>query len=273
MRYEARSAAKERRRALELKKSMPIDKLITIMQRLRDPENGCPWDIKQNFKSIAPHTIEEAYEVVDAIENGNTNSLKEELGDLLLQVIFHSQLAEEEHFFSFNDVVEAICEKLIRRHPHVFGDENILNAEHQEKSWENIKKAERGSAGILDDIAITLPALTRSVKLQKRAAQVGFDWPDTEGAVNKLDEELKELKQAMKDNSNISEEIGDVLFSITNIARKLKVDPETALRECNHKFTQRFNYIEKSTNISEATLEEMEKLWQEAKKVLGDSSR
>jgi ATP diphosphatase len=257
---------------------MPINKLKKIMSDLRDPENGCPWDVEQNFQSIVPHTIEEAYEVADAIERGDMQSLKEELGDLLLQVIFYAQMADEEGYFNFDDVVEAINKKLVDRHPHVFGDMDIKTAKEQEESWERLKKEERAAkakekgevASVLDDVAVTLPALTRSVKLQKRAAKTGFDWPDLNGVFAKIDEELGELKEAIENNSNIEEESGDLLFVISNLIRKIKVDPEVALRGCNSKFEKRFRYIEKrldeqGRDIENCSLEDLDKLWEEAK--------
>jgi ATP diphosphatase len=253
-----------------------IARLKEIMALLRDPEKGCPWDVEQTFKSISPNTIEEAYEVVDAIEKGDMHALKEELGDLLLQVIFHSQMADEQGHFKFDDVVEVLNQKLIDRHPHIFGDEIITTAKEQEESWEKIKKQERdkkadgGHASILGGVAITLPALTRAVKIQKRAAKVGFDWPNLTYVFDKIDEELVELKEAINDNSNIAEEYGDLLFILSNLGRKLNLDPEVCLRGCSGKFERRFHHIEKSLieqgmDIEKATLEQMDKLWDEAK--------
>jgi len=255
-----------------------IDKLKDIMELLRDPEKGCPWDVEQDYKSISPHTIEEAYEVVDAIDKGDMQALKEELGDLLLQVIFHSQMASEEGEFNFEDVVESINNKLIDRHPHVFGDADIKTANEQEKAWEEQKAKERAvkagvvgeSLSVLDGVAIALPALTRSVKLQKRAAKVGFDWADLEGVYSKIDEEFDELKRAVNGDGNIAEEFGDLLFCISNLGRKLKLDPEVCLKGCNEKFIKRFKYIENSLNeqnkkLEDSTLEEMDRLWNEAK--------
>jgi ATP diphosphatase len=253
-----------------------IIRLKEIMALLRDPVKGCPWDVEQSFKSIAPNTIEEAYEVVDAIEKEDMSALKEELGDLLLQVVFHSQMADEQGHFKFDDVVAAINKKLVDRHPHIFGDEVIKTAKEQEESWENIKKKERdsksdyGRASLLDGVAKALPALTRAVKLQKRAAKVGFDWPNLDGVFNKIDEELIELKEAIADNSNIAEEYGDLLFIFSNLGRKLNLDPEVCLRGCSSKFERRFHHIEKrlaeqNRNIEDATLEDMDILWNEAK--------
>lgn len=247
------------------------------MAMLRDPEKGCPWDVEQDFKSISQHTIEEAYEVVDAIDKGDMNELKEELGDLLLQVVFHCQMADEQGFFNFDDVAGAINNKLIERHPHVFGDAQINNAKEQEESWEKIKEQERinksdsGEVSVLDGVAIALPAMVRSVKLQSRAAKVGFDWPHTDQIFDKIEEEIAELKQAIDEQSNIEEECGDLLFIITNMARKLNVSPEEALKKCNNKFEKRFHYIERELKnagktMDDASLEEMDRLWNKAKK-------
>lgn len=256
-----------------------IQKLITIMAQLRDKENGCPWDVEQNFASIAPHTLEEAYEVVDAIEKNDMQHLKEELGDLLLQVIFHSQMAKEEGHFDIEAVAESISLKLVSRHPHVFGDADIKTAEAQEKSWEELKAKERQQKNhqaeqqsVLDDVALALPALTRASKLQKRAAAVGFDWPTIEPVFAKIEEEIAEIKEevAAGDVDKIHDEIGDLLFCIVNLARHLKIKPEEALRSTNKKFIDRFQYIEqklkeKGSSCEESTLEEMDALWDEAK--------
>ena len=255
-------------------KGMP--RLLEIMRALRDPDGGCPWDIEQNFKTIAPYTVEEAYEVADAIERENWDDLKNELGDLLLQTVYHTQMAEEEDLFSFSDVVNQISEKMIQRHPHVFGNENRnKTASQQVKDWESIKADERlkkNQAGILDDVALNLPALVRSLKLQKRAARVGFDWPKISQVLDKIDEETKELIEAKKTEpqERISEEFGDLLFSIVNLGRHLKVDPEEALKQTNRKFITRFNFVESSIRsqgkkIEDTSLEEMEALWQQAK--------
>ena len=255
-------------------KGMP--RLLEIMRALRDPENGCPWDIEQNFNTIAPYTIEEAYEVADAIERENWDDLKNELGDLLLQTVYHTQMAEEEDRFNFNDVVNQISEKMIQRHPHVFGNENRnKTASQQVKDWESIKAEERlkkNQAGILDDVALNLPALVRSLKLQKRAARVGFDWPNISQVLDKIDEETKELIEAKKTEpqERISEEFGDLMFSIVNLGRHLKVDPEEALKQTNRKFINRFKFVEESIRsqgkkIEDTSLEEMEWLWQQAK--------
>ena len=254
-----------------------IHRLIEIMVRLRDPESGCPWDIEQDFRSIASYTIEEAHEVADAIERGDLDDLKDELGDLLFQVVFHARMAEEQGRFAFDDVAEAIAEKLVRRHPHVFGDQAIESAADQTRNWERIKAAERAARGDTDDSAMAgvsrgLPALRRSVKLQKRAARVGFDWPDIRPIMAKLREEAAELEQGMAaaDRDNIEEEIGDLLFVVTNLARKLDVDPGAALRRSNHKFEQRFRAMEalaaeRGLNLAELSLDEQERLYREVK--------
>jgi len=259
-----------------------MDKLIDVMARLRDPDGGCPWDIEQTFDTIAPYTIEEAYEVADAIERQDMADLKDELGDLLLQVVYHARMAEEAGDFGFEDVAEGISEKMIRRHPHVFGTESIASAEAQTDAWEAQKAAERAAkgksepAGALDGVAMGLPALLRAFKLQRRAARVGFDWPETAGAVEKLREELEELGEEAaaaeqnSDNQRLMDEFGDVLFSAANVARKLGIDPEEALRSTNAKFERRFGYVEArlrdaGKNLEDTDLEEMEVLWQEAK--------
>lgn len=254
-----------------------IEELKKIMARLRDPETGCPWDVEQDFASIAPCTLEEAYEVLDAIEKGDMESLKEELGDLLLQVVFHSQMASEKENFDFEDVTGAIIKKLIVRHPHVFGDAEIKTASQQEAAWETIKEQERkdkaggGKAhSLLDGVALALPATLRAAKLQKRAAKVGFDWPDLDGVFAKIEEELEEVKNAVNTNDGIKEEIGDLLFSVVNLARKLDIDPESAIRDCNAKFERRFRHVETSISsvggdIKKTSLIEMDRLWGEAK--------
>jgi nucleoside triphosphate diphosphatase len=264
-----------------------LDDLLVVMARLRDPERGCPWDVKQNFSTIAPYTIEEAYEVADAIARGDLEGLKDELGDLLLQVVYHAQMAGEQSRFEFSDVADAITRKMIRRHPHVFGDPALRDEFLKANLWERIKaeeKAERGEsvAGVasrLDDVPIALPALTRAVKLQKRAAEVGFDWPSLAPVLAKAEEEIAELKEAViaqGDAANgigstkVKEEFGDLLFVMANVARHLKVDPEAALREANVKFVRRFRSIEQALakegrRCEDATLEEMDRLWDEAK--------
>ncbi|HSX84008.1 MAG TPA: nucleoside triphosphate pyrophosphohydrolase [Cellvibrio sp.] len=260
-----------------------LDDLLLLMQRLRDPVCGCPWDLKQTYETIAPSTLEEAYEVVDAIERGDYLHLKEELGDLLFQAIFYSQLAAEQNLFRFGDVVDTLVAKLIRRHPHVFpnGDlysgktDNALEEREVKQNWEAIKSAERehkGLTGTLADIPRALPSLTRAAKLQKRAAQVGFDWSDVSGVMQKLTEELDELQHAMSQQTSqeIEDELGDVLFTCVNLARHLKVDPETALRKANTKFTARFDYMEKEAaqeglTLVQLTPPELDKRWNDAK--------
>jgi ATP diphosphatase len=258
-----------------------ITRLLQIMARLRDPQRGCPWDLEQTFRTIAPYTIEEAYEVADAIEREDLAALRGELGDLLFQVVFHAQMASEQGAFAFDDVVAAICDKLERRHPHVFGDARIDSAAAQTVAWEEQKRLERERAGasVLDDVPLALPALTRANKLGKRAALVGFEWPDVAGALDKLDEELGELRKevaARAGEAEITNELGDVLFCVVNICRYLKVDPETALRGANAKFERRFGYVEQrlreqGRSASEATLEEMDRLWEEGKRRMADS--
>ena len=243
------------------------------MTRLRDPQGGCPWDLEQTPRTIAPYTIEEAYEVADAVERDDSAALRDELGDLLFQVVFQAQMASERGAFAFDDVVTAICDKLERRHPHVFGDARIDSAEAQTVAWEEQKRLERAGASVLDDVPLALPALTRANKLGKRAALVGFEWPDVAGALDKLDEELGELRKEVAERAGeaqITSELGDVLFCVVNVCRYLKIDPETALRGANAKFERRFRYVEtrlreQGRSTSEATLEEMDKLWDEGK--------
>ena len=255
----------------------PFAHLVEIMTRLRDPETGCPWDIKQDFASIAPYTIEEAYEVLDAIERGNMDDLREELGDLLLQVVFHSQMAAEAGYFGIDDVAGAINDKMIRRHPHVFGDATERDADSQTLAWEAQKAAERaakagaqgktsGSPSALDGVALALPALTRSEKLQKRAARTGFDWDKAETIFEKLDEETLEVREAMAsgDKDAIEDEIGDLLFVVSNLARHLKIDPELALRRANGKFERRFRAMEEAASDSGETFSELDIVAQES---------
>ncbi|KFB09997.1 nucleoside triphosphate pyrophosphohydrolase [Nitratireductor basaltis] len=270
-----------------MKPSRDIEGLLRIMAALRDPVSGCPWDVEQDFASIAPYTIEEAYEVDDAIRRGDMMDLAEELGDLLLQVVFHSRIAEEAGHFSFEDVVEAITRKMIRRHPHVFGDEDARQAGMAKGMWEKIKaeeKAERrarrriaepadAEAGYLDDVPLTLPATTVALKLQQKAARVGFDWGDAAPTLDKIEEEIGELRRAIMEGltGDIEDELGDVIFSVVNLARHLKLDPEAALRRTNGKFKNRFHAVERALSardqsLDEATLEEMEELWQLAKR-------
>jgi MazG family protein len=253
-----------------------IAELLSIMARLRDPSGGCPWDLEQTFATIAPYTIEEAYEVQAAIEAGDFEHLKDELGDLLLQVVFHARMAEERGLFDFADVAGAITDKMVRRHPHVFGGgEAIASAAAQTAAWEEHKRRERaakpGVASRLDGVAHALPALMRAVKLQARAAEVGFDWPSAGTVVDKIVEEARELAEAdPNDRAHVEEEFGDMLFAVANLARHLKVDPETALRAANAKFVRRFKSIEDALRAQGrtpegATLDEMEALWQAAK--------
>ncbi|MCK9778393.1 MULTISPECIES: nucleoside triphosphate pyrophosphohydrolase [Pseudomonas] len=265
-----------------------VQDLLNLMARLRDPQFGCPWDLKQTYASIVPHTLEEAYEVADAIEQGDLDHLKGELGDLLFQVVFYAQLAKEEGRFEFDDVIDGITRKLLRRHPHVFPTGELyapaetprLTDEQVNLRWDEIKAEERAEkAGVpeqlslLDDVPRALPALNRAAKLQKRAAQVGFDWPAALPVVDKVREELDEILEAMVDNDaeGIAEEVGDLLFSVVNLARHLKVDPETALRSANSKFDRRFRFIEQALRhlqrpIEACSLEEMDALWGEAKR-------
>ncbi len=247
-----------------------VERLVEIMRRLRDPEDGCPWDVKQRYDTIAPYTIEEAYEVADAIERGDRDDLCEELGDLLLQVVYHAQIATEEGAFDFQDVVRGVSDKMVGRHPHVFGDADAAD-------WEAIKAAEKAAkgkapTGALDDVPRALPALTRAEKLQKRAARVGFDWPDLAPVVEKIAEETRELADAaaLADPDAIEDELGDVLFGVVNLARRLKADPEKALRRTNAKFERRFAAIERGLAAEgrrpeDASLDEMEALWVAAK--------
>lgn len=250
-----------------------IEALLDVMARLRDPQAGCPWDVEQTFRTIAPYTVEEAYEVADAIERGDMAALKDELGDLLFQTVFHARMAEEAGRFDFGDVVESITEKMIRRHPHVFADADLRTAEEQTSAWEQQKAEERAAKGhesLLDDVPVGLPGLTRAVKLQKRAARVGFDWTKAKDVLEKIEEETRELADAMEDAApdKIEEEFGDLLFVLANLSRHLKVDPEAALRRANEKFIRRFRYIEDALGdrISDASLDEMETLWTEAKR-------
>jgi ATP diphosphatase len=252
-----------------------MQQLLDIMQRLRDPENGCPWDVKQNFSTIAPYTIEEAYEVADAIARDEMTDLKDELGDLLFQVAFHAQMAQEQGSFDFEDVHQAICEKMIRRHPHVFADLEIRDAGHQKQAWENYKAEERkqkGEHSLMDGIPAGMAELQRSVKLQKRAAKVGFDWASPEPVMDKFDEELAEMRDAMAygDMDAVEDELGDLLFVATNLARKLDIDPGAALRRSNAKFERRFRAMEDAAGgqdgLEAKSLEAMEVLWQQVKK-------
>jgi len=249
-----------------------MPRLLEIMRRLRNPESGCPWDIEQTFATIAPYTIEEAYEVADAIDRQDWDELKGELGDLLFQSVFHAQMAEEAGYFSFDEVADTMSDKMVARHPHVFGDENReKSAEQQTRDWETIKAAERAGKkqqGTLDGVAKGLPALLRALKLQKRAARVGFDWPETTMVLDKIKEEADELVEAKDDLTadEIEEEMGDLLFVMANLARHLKIDPEAALRRANSKFVRRFEYIEDQLRLrgktpDQSSLEEMDAIW------------
>ena len=260
----------------------PLFRLLQIMARLRDPQGGCPWDLEQTFATIAPYTIEEAYEVADAIERGDMAELKDELGDLLLQVVYHSRMAEEAGDFAFADVAQAVADKMVRRHPHVFGAEEVKDAGTQTVHWEAIKAAERAAkgqgesakSGALHGIPVALPALTRAAKLTRRAARVGFDWPSTDEVIDKLKEELAELEVEIVagDVEKARAELGDLMFVCANLARKLDVEPETALRAANAKFERRFAHIERrlaeqGSSPEASTLEEMDDLWNEAKAI------
>lgn len=254
-----------------------LDRLHQIMIQLRDPETGCPWDAAQDFASIAPYTIEEAYEVADAIQQGDRTAICDELGDLLLQVIFHARIAEEEGSFALADVAKSISDKMVARHPHVFGNDDRPSIIAQNGFWEDIKAKERGQKGetrILDGLAKGLPPMLRALKLQKRAARIGFDWLNVAQVLEKLEEEAAELTAELecpiKNQDRINDEVGDLLFVAINLARKAGVDPETALQACNTKFERRFNYIEKKVELkgkklNDTSLEEMERHWQDAK--------
>lgn len=263
-----------------------LSDLLYLMSRLRDPETGCPWDIKQSYETIVPSTLEEAYEVADTIERGDYGHLKEELGDLLFQVIFYSQLGKEDERFTFEDVVDALTQKLVRRHPHVFPEgtlsSKIMRSDPAQEAaikanWEAIKEAERsekGKSGVLDDVPVNLPALTRASKLQKRAAKVGFDWSSAGQIFNKIREEVDELEVELSkgaDSGECMEELGDVIFSCVNLARFMGKDSESIVRQANRKFEQRFKYIEQNLaeqelHPSEVSIERMESLWKAAKK-------
>lgn len=264
-----------------------VEDLLYLMQQLRNPDGGCPWDLKQDFASIVPSTIEEAYEVAEAIEAEDFEHLHEELGDLLFQVIFYAQLGREEGRFDFSRIVDTLVRKLVRRHPHVFSSGELYGAldgarhadaidEAQVKqNWEAIKEGERGAkgeSGALGGVALGLPGLTRAAKLQKRASRVGFDWPSIDGVLDKVEEEIAELREAIAagNRQHAREELGDLLFSCVNAARHLKVDPESALRHCNRKFERRFNAVESALKAdgrlpSDASLEELDRLWDKAK--------
>jgi|TARA_R100000501_G_scaffold18424_1_gene38706 ATP diphosphatase len=250
----------------EQKLQTEIVRLREIMAALRDPDTGCPWDLEQNFKTIAPYTIEEAYEVADAIDTGDRDELRGELGDLLLQVIYHSRMAEEEGAFDLAEVVTGIADKMVARHPHVFGAKEVKDAASQTQAWEDMKAAERGSASALEGVARALPALMRAEKLQKRASRQGFDWPDTSGPREKILEELTELEDAGSDAER-RHEAGDLLFSAVNLIRHMKIDPEVALRKANDRFEKRFRYVETqaATPLKAMSLDDLDALWAEAK--------
>ncbi len=260
-----------------------LDELIRIMAVLRTPMIGCPWDIEQDFRSIAPYTLEEAYEVADAIERGDFEDLREELGDLLLQVVYHARMAEEQGSFAFADVVDAISRKMVRRHPHVFGDAEVRGATEVKGLWERVKRAEKaakrngapssGAESLLDAVPAGLPALTRAVKLQHQAAKIGFDWPTLKPVFDKLKEEIAELEAEIEGGGGaaaIAEEYGDILFVLSNVARHLKLDPEAALRGANAKFSRRFKHVERRLQedgrpADQVRLDEMDAWWNEAK--------
>jgi ATP diphosphatase len=271
-----------------MKPSKDISRLLEIMAALRTPVTGCPWDVEQTFETIAPYTLEEAYEVADAIERGDLDDLRDELGDLLLQVVFHARMAEEQGEFGFGEVVEAITRKMIRRHPHVFGDDDARGAGMAKGMWNRIKAEEKAEkrearlargldpkdngAGYLDSVPVALPALTRALKLQEKAAHVGFDWKHAKPILDKIEEEIGELREAMEkqNTASIADEFGDVLFALVNFGRHLKIDAETALRGTNEKFRSRLHHVEREleasgSSLEKATLDEMEALWQQAK--------
>ncbi|MBV1915610.1 MAG: nucleoside triphosphate pyrophosphohydrolase [Pseudomonadales bacterium] len=253
-----------------------INRLLDIMTQLRDPDTGCPWDLEQDLNTLAPYILEEAYEVVDAIERNDTDDIRDELGDLLLQVVFSAQLANEEQKFDFEQIAKSISDKLVRRHPHVFGDEQFETDEQRAEFWEQSKIEERKEKqkseqdySALDSVTVGLPSLARAQKLQKRAAKLGFDWPETEPVYDKINEELQEVREATPEQ--LEEEIGDLLFSVVNLSRHLKVDAEEALRKGNQKFMRRFQYIEQQLakqqlKPEQCSLEQLDKLWDQAKK-------
>ncbi len=258
-----------------------VQQLLDIMARLRDPEQGCPWDQVQDFTSIAPYTLEEAYEVADAIERDIPEDICDELGDLLFQVVFHSQMAAERGWFKFEDVVASINRKMIRRHPHVFADEQVANVHEQTEAWERHKAEERTARrgveeSALDGVPLALPALVRAQKLQRRAARTGFDWTDIADVVDKLDEELQEIKQALREKESIErvqEELGDLLFSGVNLARFIDADAESVLRSASQKFERRFHWVEKQARtagklLNDCSLEQLEAYWQQTKSSL-----
>lgn len=252
----------------------PIDHLLAIMARLRDPQRGCPWDLEQSFATIAPYTIEEAYEVADAIERTDMTALKDELGDLLLQVVFHARMAEEAGLFGFEDVAAAIADKMVRRHPHVFGDAEIVSVAAQNEAWEDYKAAERKVAGgaesVLDGVTLALPALMRAAKVSRRAARIGFDWPDARAVLAKISEEITEIEAELDSAAGLAaleEEVGDLLFAAANLARKLDIEPESALRRATAKFERRFRILETLAreHSTGRDLDALEQLWQQVK--------
>jgi len=260
-----------------------MEKLLNVMKELRNPDTGCPWDLEQTFSSVAPYTIEEAYEVAEAIHKGDTDELQEELGDLLFQVVFHAQMADEQGLFNFYDVVNSITEKMLRRHPHVFGDAEVKDAWEQTQAWEKHKHKERQqklekqpdvrNLSVLDGVPMALPAVTRAVKLQRRAARVGFDWSSVPPIFEKIEEELEEVKREIEqqaEHQRIEDEIGDLFFAVTNLARHLEIDPEAAVRRSSAKFERRFRAIEKlaeekNQSLHEMSLDELEILYQQVK--------
>jgi nucleoside triphosphate diphosphatase len=260
-----------------------LDELLNIMEKLRDPDSGCPWDLQQSNTTILPHTLEEVYELAEAINANDYASIKDELGDLLFQIVFYAQMASEAGHFNFSDVVSNINEKLVRRHPHVFDDKQIKSADEQSVSWESIKQHEReqsgkGHHGLLDSVSNALPALVCAAKLQKKAATVGFDWGRPEPVLDKIEEEIAEIREVLAqgaDKARLEDEIGDVLFACANLARHFNIEPEIALMSSNRKFRKRFAYIEsqltlQGDTLEQASLEQMEVLWNEAKRVRGE---
>ena len=251
-----------------------IQTLLEIMACLRSPDNGCPWDRQQDFRSIAPYTLEEACEVIDAIERDDRSGLRDELGDLLFQVVFHARMASESGWFGFSDVVQAICDKLIRRHPHVFAGAEIADAAAQTHAWEAHKQHERGASdSVLDGVPLALPALMRADKLQKKASRAGFDWPDIRGVFDKVEEEMEELRAEIKeglDQEALRDEAGDLLFAVVNLVRHAGAEPESALRRANRKFTKRFQQVEQlcneaGTSVSETDLDTLDRYWDQVK--------
>ena len=259
-----------------MSQSHNIDLLLNIMQKLRDPDGGCPWDLKQDFASIVPHTLEEAYEVAECIQGEQFIELKDELGDLLFQIVFYAQLGKEQQLFNFDDVVASICDKLVRRHPHVFANEKVHTEQELKQNWEAQKASERKVkqlGNVLDDIPQALPALSRAQKIQKRVASVGFDWPNVLGALDKVEEEFQEVRDELISSGpreKVAEELGDLLFALVNVIRHSGFNAEQVLRDANNKFTRRFNAVEltlsQSKPLEQASLEEMEAVWQRVKK-------